>query len=362
MSKEKLMILEMLKDGKITEEEALKLLEALGEDKQEGIGNFFSSMIEQDIVKKIGATVEKVLKKTNETIQNIDLEDVDFHSTIKDLTKYRSTIEKTYSIDLAEGSVPSLCVNGYNGAISLMPWDEKHIEVRADIYYNDKFVNGDFEFVNLKREENEVLIETSQASMGYDSVEINMQIMLPRLKFESIRVENLLGKCELNLIETEKLDVNINSGKIVLNSVAADFAKVNGANSKVELIDLNGKKAEINSSNGKIAIDGLFVVDAKLSTSNGAIYVSDVNKLCKRLDARTANGSIKIDLGNYQRPVRAQFDNINRFSTRVRFAENFSSLIQADSYVTASTVDFKEGEEGNLEITGTTMNGSIIVE
>lgn len=33
MSKEKLLVLQMLKEGKISEEEALKLLEAMGEDK-----------------------------------------------------------------------------------------------------------------------------------------------------------------------------------------------------------------------------------------------------------------------------------------------------------------------------------------
>ena len=70
MSDEKQMILEMLKEGKITVEEASNLIDALGGKK---------SRVNSDFVSRLSQSLDSVIKKTTETISNFDLDNIDIN-------------------------------------------------------------------------------------------------------------------------------------------------------------------------------------------------------------------------------------------------------------------------------------------
>lgn len=102
MSKEKLLVLQMLKEGKISEEEALKLLEAMGEDKntKKNIGENKFKFLEDDFVSKITDSIASIGRRTQEAIQKINIEETisDIGSTFQNLrerlNKYLTTIWK----------------------------------------------------------------------------------------------------------------------------------------------------------------------------------------------------------------------------------------------------------------------------
>lgn len=102
MSKEKLLVLQMLKEGKISEEEALKLLEAMGEDKntKKNIGENKFKFLEDDFVSKITDSIASIGRRTQEAIQKINIEetisDIDllFQNLRERLNKYLTTIWK----------------------------------------------------------------------------------------------------------------------------------------------------------------------------------------------------------------------------------------------------------------------------
>ena len=66
MTEEKQMILNMLKDGKITVEEASDLLAAIGDKKKS----------DNDLGGKITSAVDNIIKKATETLSNIDLDNM----------------------------------------------------------------------------------------------------------------------------------------------------------------------------------------------------------------------------------------------------------------------------------------------
>lgn len=101
MSKEKLLVLQMLKEGKISEEEALKLLEAMGEDKntKKNIGENKFKFLEDDFVSKITDSIASIGRRTQEAIQKINIEETisDIGSTF---SKFKGKTEQVFDYDL----------------------------------------------------------------------------------------------------------------------------------------------------------------------------------------------------------------------------------------------------------------------
>ena len=75
MSREREMILEMLKDGKITNDEALKLLDAIGENKsQEKQSTSSNKIFDDSFVDKVTDSISKIGTKTEEAIKKLNLD------------------------------------------------------------------------------------------------------------------------------------------------------------------------------------------------------------------------------------------------------------------------------------------------
>lgn len=131
MSKEKLLVLQMLKEGKISEEEALKLLEAMGEDKntKKNIGENKFKFLEDDFVSKITDSIASIGRRTQEAIQKINIEETisDIGSTF---SKFKGKTEQVFDYDLEKsGDVDSIEVENYNGKITIHGLEDEEEEL-----------------------------------------------------------------------------------------------------------------------------------------------------------------------------------------------------------------------------------------
>ncbi len=362
MSEEKLLVLNMLKEGKISEEEALRLLEAMGEDK--GLGeeeeNKFRDF-EENVVGKITSSLEKLFKKTSETIQNIDFEDFNIGFGTSS-GRFKSRTEKSQSLEISEVENPHLKINIRNGRIQMYPWDNEFIECRAKINYDEKLVGLDHEFFVLKKEDRDIIIEPVYHIGGSQPFELNLEVSIPRRFFESMNISTTNGSVEVGLVETNYLEIESTNGKLMLNSNSAEKTVLNTTNAKIEIVDHSGKELHVTSTNGKIVLNGLYVKETEIKTTNGSVSVQDISNLCSKLSTYTTNGSIRIGIGSFVRGVKVEFNKMNKHTSKVNLSDRFTSIVQEGKDVIAYTEGFTEEAEDSLRLYGSTVNGSINVE
>ena len=128
MNEEKKMILDMLKEGKITVEQASDLLEAVGKDK--------SKNNEESFVDKLSTSFEKIMKKTSETISNFDF-DIDLDS-VNIPNIYHINSQKTENQTKIDDEVNAIEIDLINGSLDIERAQENHIMVDEKVYFKNK--------------------------------------------------------------------------------------------------------------------------------------------------------------------------------------------------------------------------------
>lgn len=151
MSDERIMILEMLEEGKITTEEALKLLDAIGEkDEEYNYYNHNTSRSNGDLASKIVSGIENAFNKVSSAFSNIE-----FSTEFFDNQSGRTT--KSIRIDNIDDYI-NLYINNRNDIVEIYQWDNTYVEAIANISYNEKEYNRDYDFIIQKNKDNNYYI------------------------------------------------------------------------------------------------------------------------------------------------------------------------------------------------------------
>ncbi|MDO5717816.1 MAG: DUF4097 family beta strand repeat-containing protein [Tissierellia bacterium] len=363
MSKEKLLVLNMLKEGKITEEEALRLLEAMGESESEEEDKKFKDFEDnlENIVGKVTSSVEKIMKKTTETIQNMDFEDLHL-VFVGNSGKYKAKTEQAKTMEISEIENPIFRLSNKNGRVQIYPWDNDFIECRSKINYDSKLLGPDHEFFTLKKEDRDIIVNPNYHAGGSQPFELNMQIAVPRRFFEAFHISTTNGSIEASLLDSKYMEVNTVNGKIILNSNTAEDSNFSAMNAKIEVLDHTGKNMKITNTNGKVVVNGLYVEDTEITTTNGNIILQEISNMARRISTISTNGSIRIAIGDFVRGVKVDFQKVNKYTTKVNLSDRFTSVLQGNKDVIAYTEGFNEEDMDSLSIKGSTVNGSVIVE
>lgn len=367
MSKEKLFVLNMLKEGKINEEEALRLLEAMGENfdtSSEDLGaeEKFKEL-EGSLSEKISKFVETIASKTSEALQNVNLDDLSFDDfTFAPGSRYKSRTDRSKSLEITEVESPSLKVNSENGNILLNVWDNTFIEVRASVSYDEKLVDPSEDFFTMENHEGEIVIEVAKLTSARNAFDIHFEINIPRRQYKRINISSVNGHIELGPVEAEELNVSTSNGRINGTGFEVDRADLSGTNSRVDLFDVLGKDLRVNVKNGKVSASSIGVEDIDINTTNGSINIRDILADTKRIHGASTNGSIRFYIGSYLRGVKVELEKLNAYSPKVKLSERFASVVQGNGELTAYSEGFDEEAEGNLIISASTINGSLRVE
>lgn len=355
MSKEKLFVLNMLKEGKITEEEALSLLQAMGEDSEEkGIGEDFDKF-----AGKLSSAVEAIIRKTTETISNIDLDDINFNiGSNFNFGKFRSKTDKSKSLELSDIEKLDLEVENNSGNINISPWDNSFMEVKAQIAYDDKQVSPSDEFFSLELEEDKIKVGPVFENYSNQPFKMDLAISLPRRKFEMIKLSGVSGNINLSSLESDKLELRTQVGDVELSKLIVREGEISATTSKVDLLDFKGELLKVNTTNGRITVDGIDAKEGDFTTVNGPVRIRKIGKETEKLDVECTNGSVKIYTDGHLNGIKALIKRTNAFTSKTVLSDKFTSVVQGANEVSAYTENYQEDGEGQLLIQGLTVNGS----
>lgn len=333
MNDEKQMILNMLKEGKITVEEASDLLEALGANKNKS----------DNLTNKITGAVDSIIKKATDTIQAIDLDQS------LDLSQFNFKGEyNTHKEIRVDDEIKTIDIDIVNGDIEIDKSDDNSIVIREDIWAKKAnltdFVNVEINGDNLSISLNEdyKLIQAST----------DLKISLPASSYENLSINQVNGKIEIADVDFNNLNLDTVNGRILLINTKA-FVNVSNVNGKIDIknvfgpIDINnvngsiyaynigGDYADISTVNGNVRVDGLSSSKLNADSNSGNIRVFNI-KNTKEMSLKSGFGNMVIDTTDFDGVIRANVE-----SKAINITEKFVNKIQdGKSYeISTSTED-----------------------
>ncbi len=311
MPEERRRILDMLSEGKVTVEEAERLLEALqGARRETRKGRGIEVL--QDTLEGLGEEIEKGLEEGLEGLEESLSGWSEGENGDRDADDKTSMRDDTFAV----GDNPRLVVRGFNGRIRVRAGEPGSIRVRArlkkprGIKYS-AVQEGDLITVEAKpdRQSEGFLHGFSRQSSG-----ANIEVVVPVTTGVDLTTSNgpveLRGTEGSGEVQTKNAPIRVEQFKGDLNAktknapiavkTLSGTAVLSTLNSRVSIEDGRGR-FEVRTINGPIKFQGSMEPKShnKLSTLNGNIKVAlDVDPSLA-LTAATTNGRVRCEVPSF---------------------------------------------------------------
>ena len=363
---EKMLILKMLQEGKITTDEAVKLLEALeksstgapqsgsriNEIKDELTAKLNEMKIDEKLNKfgekasklagtfgekagklaeqlgenispeKIGNNTEKFTEEFSKRMESLGQDIAESASKFADTfasqlgslfetghEKYKYNSSYTYPV--AEDSTVYLKTNNFS--VKLIP--NNTMEMKVNIFVNSNIPQLVIdEYFKTISEANNYRFSSEFPGRTWGRLEIQ----LPK-KMSGINLSTENAKCEISDMDAKLINCSTTNGRVTMSRCSAEEIEILTDNEKVILNKVSARTANIRTSNSKIEIEDSFLDNIDAKSSNAAIMVNTMRKgdsLSSNYILSTSNG--RIDVG---------------MST----AEGFEHMV--DAYTSMSSID-----------------------
>ncbi|RCX18265.1 DUF4097 and DUF4098 domain-containing protein YvlB [Anaerobacterium chartisolvens] len=396
LSEEKLLILKMLEEGKITSEEAAKLISALegggrqtaGEssfkqqqkqpsfheeaaklrdkihDWKKDFKNNYSQKDFDNMVDEFSTKAEKLGKNLASTTFGFVDKMVDFVGSFVDTNLFNffgsfPTVEKDFEVVAAEGM--ELNIEGINGYITVKKHTDSKIVIKSKI---KSPVNSTDDILDFKDSGGSISLRPSRSG----NISISHEIFLPALKFDKIRLETSNGRIYAEDSLSRVFESVTKNSHIELMGVNSDRISASTKNAKVQVNYIIGRDISINTNNAVIDIKHIKGQDVKAVTTNGKISVENVqnHESCPELamSLKTTNAGIKVNMNDMDSrgyKIKAQTTNggINLLIPEMTY-HNINKQGVGGSFVEAESSGYGSYAE-KIFINAETSNGYIEV-
>lgn len=345
MNEEKKMILDMLKEGKITVEQASDLLEAVGKDKAKNN--------EESFIDKLSTSFEKVMKKTSETISNFDF-DLDLDS-VNIPNIYHINSQKSENQTKIDDEINEIEINLINGSLDIERAQENHIMVEEKVFFKNKEDQKN-DYLNIEVVEDKLLINVNENYRSLDA-SANVKLYLGKNIYDKLDANIINGQVEIcdvdfkeNNIESTNarftlintagnIDLKNTNGKIEIRNTNGDL-EVSNVNGSVYLTNVSGENANVEVVNGSIRIDGLNMENVDLASKAGSIRIFKIID-AKNVNMATQFGSVVVDTNEFNKNIKALIK-----SSSYSIADKFKNKLQTKDGYQVST----NPEESDLDL------------
>lgn len=391
---EKMMILKMLQEGKISAEEAHKLLEALdkGNSSFESDTRKYEKRFEEKmqelqqkankVAEKLGSTLNSSAEKFSSNSEKFgddfakrmesfgnDIAEsavkftdklVNYVGNFIDVGNDKYQYKKSYAYPMTDQT--EISVEACNFAVIVSPTAEN--DLTANLYVSTTVPNlAVDEFFNVVQNEGSLSFKTQFPSRTWGKIEI----FVPK-HLRNLTILTTNAKCELIDIASDNIDVTTSNGKITLTNIQSKTIEAVTSNSKITAEGTIAAFANFNTSNSKIEIENCKLDKLDAKTSNGSIILDKIYKMASsegNYNLRTSNSKIIISLNNNEEygcmidattslgSISVDLPQLNYFVDKKSYS--MQSLAQIKSANFDSTSD-------KIIINAQTSNSSIVIE
>lgn len=391
------MILKMLEEGKITSEEAIKLLEAIEEKEdfyREKDTDSKSDEYKND-EKNIFDNLEDIGSDIGNALFDIFDSLKDFSTSFGFKDNYDTTSTEL-EMDLNSMENPSLDLRGINGDINLLPSDEKVLLIKVICQYKKGLLIANepyFDFTNTdgkitfnpKYNSNiSITLDVSIPEKFYNQINLNTtngKIYIKGLNSRSMTCETSNSHIEVEGGNIDLIDLTSKNGRLEIKDLNSKNIQTYTTNSSIEIKDTNSESIEAKTGNGNIVFSNIKALDLAcktssspielnsidsgsicLITSSGKILLNDIDTTnTKNINLITSNGSIISEIFNLNKEVifdlETSMGNLNLNFPDLVYTTNKQANLGLKKIV-AHSIDY-DLNENHLKFVASTSNGSI---
>lgn len=395
VNEEKLLVLKMLEEGKITSEEAIRLIEAIESGKKETETNYSYSYRQQKkvnfsdeiskvkdrlndwknefksnysqkdfdrAVEEFSVKAEKLGKNVAYTTIGIADKLVDFVGSFIDTNSFNvfgkfKAVEKVHEVENVNEGM-ELKVEGINGNILVKKHTENKIIIKTLI--RSPLDNAD-EILEFSSDEKTILLKCNKIG----NISVSHELFLPAVKLQSINLATKNGKIYVEDSLSCSFEAVTSNSNVDLMGVSSDKVNVTTKNARIQLGYIIGKSINVNTDNSIIDIKHIKTEMLNAVTRNGRIMIENIHNYQDSneidLNIKTANAGIKVNMNDMEKrgyKIKANTTNgeINLLIPEITY-RNMSKQMN-NSFVEAESNGYDNFEQ-KVNITAETINGYI---
>lgn len=384
MQNERKRILAMLENGTITTDEALTLLEKLGESQNQakiaGEDSDSRARTTEDhneepppfTEEKSGPhrkgqhTVDDFLEDLRRDFTNVSDRFMQFMQTavqkVKSFdfeTPFGNTVEFTHSMNMPSTGIKEIVLDVDHGKVSLSRGtaDEVQAEFHVKTYNKDSEEAAKQDFLDklIFLNDHGKLRIMSDLKM----TQVNVDLQVPANDYDVISAKLLNGSFTLRDLNAQSLRIKTGNGKVEVSGLAFKDADLETANGSVHINKVSGTKLEAETLNGRVYIDGA-LKDVEAQSLNGHVVVTTTDIEAERIEAKSMSGSIEIYIPSDLALTGEVSSNMGRLDLQLNDIDR--TLEQEQLF--QRTIRFKKDREGTakpLHISGEAKTGSVLV-
>ncbi len=421
---ERMMILKMLQEGKITAEEAHKLLEALDkvggkaagstagtgtagsriEDLREEITSKLSDMKLDEKLNKLGEKATKIAETLGEKAgklagqigENLNSNSERIGGNTKEFTEDLAKKMETLGSDIAESATKfaeqfanqfgslfdfgfekykyastysypaadgcSIAIQCSNFEVKALPSDTPNVVLNIHVNSNIPQLNLDEHF-NAILDSDSFSFNTQFPGRTWGHIEM----LVPRnIRGLAIQTDN--GKCEISGLQAGSFKCHTSNGKVIVTESSCDDINILTDNGRITLDKVEAGLAYIRTSNAKIELESCKMDNVDAKTSNGAIQLGNIGKRSvveAKYNLSTSNSKISVGLAKqeecgYMVDAYTSLGNISIVLPELVYTIDRKSSGMQNSAQVSSTN--YDTYESKFYIKATTSNASVSVE
>lgn len=313
MKEEKMMILSMLEEGKITSEEAVRLMEALEEidipinDNESRKENQKNDFKEEKTSSNKFNTLEDISSDISNALSNMLNGLKDIGNSFGFRHNYES-ISNDLDMNISHIENPSLDLRAVNGSIQLRPTKSDKLSIKVLCQHKKGLLSANEPYFDFYMDGNKVIFNPKYNS----GISIKLDVLLPEKNYDSILLNSTNGKIDvdklnidtlkcitsnsaINILYVDSKDIILSTknGRIESQYTNSDRITANTTNSNILLMYINSNDMDIKTANGKIDINNIDGENILCKTSNGSIGGKEIS--CATVHLTTSNGKIACD-------------------------------------------------------------------
>jgi len=386
MQNERKRILAMLENGTITTEEALTLLETLGNNGQVE-QNAKAKQATVEVEEKYNEPKVDPFKKPDLTSEDKDENQPSMDEFLEDLSKdftnvgdrfmqfmqtavqkvksfdfdspFGSTITFNHTITKPANEIDEVIIDIDNGKVTIHTGDTE--EVRAD--FTVKTYNSESEEKAKTDFLDKLLFVNDEGKIRISSdlkmVQVNIELFIPKKDYARISARLLNGSFQMKDASADKVKVKTANGKIEIAGLTFKNGEFETVNGSIGLNDVTATTIEAETLNGRVYIDGA-VKEVEAQSLNGHVVVTTTDLTAEKIEAKTMSGTVEIYIPAGVALSGEIASNMGRLDLKL---DDVDRTVEQEQLL-HRTIRFNKDVEGNaspLHIFGEAKTGSVLV-
>lgn len=305
MKEERMMILTMLEEGKISSEEALKLLDAIDDVPEDDLEREFIITDEDESKEEKKMNFEKTMEKVEKTLKEQGKKVGDFgadlgnkiselFSGIKDRNysvnfwgSYE-TISNTLEKDISHIDEPILDLRSVNGSISLKTWEKQSLLLKVICNYKKGVLDENDTFYDFYEEDNKIIFRPNFTS----NIGIKLEVYVPKKKYDNIILNTSNSKIEVREVNLNSLICDTTNSNITVSNIVGNDVKLATKNGRISIEKVESPIILANSTNSSMLLNKVIGEKVFVATKNGRIYLDEIS--ADSIDGTTSNSNIEV--------------------------------------------------------------------